>query len=252
MYVPMQRVRELLRLFGEAYELSDREAVQDHLLGGFLRILGGVGINRVQCYDFVPSGGNDIRHSVAVGFDGDFQGRVRDRYVESSAADPAIVQLLDRHEDISNEGLAVVRRADVVDSDAWYSSPYVAELRRPARIDDSIYSGRRLDSQRGDGVGVYRGWGDPPFTDEDRELVRLFHHEVVSRFALPQHGLEVVRLSPRERQTLTALLSGQRRKEIAADLGLSVHTVNEYVRSLYRRLGVSGLPELYQRYGAQR
>jgi DNA-binding CsgD family transcriptional regulator len=128
----------------------------------------------------------------------------------------------------------------------------VAELRRPARIDDSIYTGRHLQGLRGDGFGVHRGWGDPRFTEEDRELTRLFHHEVLCRFALPHQGIEVVRLSPRERQMLTGLLSGRRRKEIAADVGLSLHTVNDHVRSLYRRLGVSGLPELYQRYRARR
>jgi DNA-binding CsgD family transcriptional regulator len=125
-------------------------------------------------------------------------------------------------------------------------------LRRPTHLDDGIFIARDLGGGRADGAGLFRAWGEPPFTDEDRELTRLFYLEVLSRFALPEHGLEVVRLSPRERQMLTALLSGQRRKEIAADLGLSLHTVNEYVRSLYRRLGVSGLPELYQRYGTRR
>jgi DNA-binding CsgD family transcriptional regulator len=252
MHVPMRRVRELLRLLGEAYELTDRAAVPTHLVSGFLRIIGGVGILRLQVYDYAPNGATDIRHCIDVGFDDDYRRRVRDQYLHSPQIDPAVVQLLVRHEELSREGLSVIRRADEVDDSYWYDSRYVAELRRPARIDDGIYTGRLLGGQRADGLGVYRAWGDLAFTDEDRELTRLFHHEVLCRFALPEHGLEVVRLSPRERQTLAALLSGRRRKEIAADFGLSVHTVNEYVRSLYRRIGVSGLPELYQRYGASR
>jgi DNA-binding CsgD family transcriptional regulator len=252
MDVRVRRVRELLRLLGEAYELPDGDALQYHLLGGFLRIIGGAGIMRVQAYDYAPNGGHDIRHSVDVGFDEEYRRRVRDQYLESSAADPVVAQLLARHQHLNEGGLSVIRRVDVINNKAWYSSPYVTELRRPARLDDGIYTGRLLEGQHGDGVGVHRAWGDPPFTEEDRELTRLFHDEVLSRFALPGHGLDVVRLSPRERQMLTALLAGQRRKEIAVDLGLSAHTVNEYVRSLYRRLGVSGLPELYQRYGARR
>jgi DNA-binding CsgD family transcriptional regulator len=250
MHVPMQRMQQLLRLFGEAYELTDREAIQLHLLGGFLHIIGGIGIMRVQLYDYAPNGGVDIRHVVDVGFDDSYRRRVRDQYVESARRDPAIERFMG--DDFCQEGLNVIRRTDVIDNDTWYSSPYVTELRRPARIDDCIYTGRLLQDQRGDGLGVFRAWGDPSFTEEDRELTRLFHVEVLSRFALPQHGLEVVRLSPRERQMLAALLSGQRRKEIAADLGLSLNTVDTYVRSLYQRLGVSGLPELYERYGTRR
>jgi DNA-binding CsgD family transcriptional regulator len=252
MDVPMRRARELLRLLGEAYELTDGAAVSQHLMNGFLRIIGGVGLMRVQVYDYAPDRGLDTRHCVDVGFDDDYRRRVRDQYTESAQFDPALMQLLARHEDLSRDGLSVIRRADVVDDGAWYGSPYVRELRRPARIDDGIYTGRLLGDQRADGLGVFRAWGDPAFTDEDRELTRLFHHEVLCRFALPEHGLDVVRLSPREQQTLRALLSGRRRKEIAAEFGLSVREVNEYVRSLYRRLGVSGLRELYQRYGAPR
>jgi DNA-binding CsgD family transcriptional regulator len=242
------RVRELFRLFAEAHELTHPGAVQQHLLEGFRRLLGGVGVLRLQVYDYAPSGGRDIRHGLDAGFDDDYRRRVRDQYLEESAVDPAVQQLLAHHADHCRDGVSVIRRRDVLADDGWYGSPFVAGLRRPARIDDGIYTGRLIGERRGDGVGVFRAWGDPPFTEEDRELTRLFHGEVLSRFALPDHGIGVVRLSPREQQTLTALLRGQRRKQIAADMGLTVNTVNEYVRSLYRRLGVSGLPELYRLY----
>ena len=51
-------------------------------------------------------------------------------------------------------------------------------------------------------------------------------------------------LSPRERDTLDCLLTGAAEKEVAARLGLSVHTVHSYVKSLYRKLGVSTRAEL--------
>ena len=45
-------------------------------------------------------------------------------------------------------------------------------------------------------------------------------------------------LSPRERETLALLLAGLSDKEIAARLGISRHTVNEYTKSIYGRFGV--------------
>src|SRR5262249_1577954 len=131
-------------------------------------------------------------------------------------------------------------------------SQYVSEVRRPTRIDDGIYTGLDVGPLRCDGVGVFREWGGSRFTTDDRELVRMFHQEVLGRFARPDGNLSSVRLSPRERETLLALLGGARRKEIARRMGVSLHTVNDYVKSLYRRLGVSGLPELYRFAQAER
>lgn len=52
-------------------------------------------------------------------------------------------------------------------------------------------------------------------------------------------------MSPRMRQTLDRLLSGDSEKEIAARFGRSPHTVHVYVKRLYRRYGVSSRGELF-------
>jgi DNA-binding CsgD family transcriptional regulator len=51
-------------------------------------------------------------------------------------------------------------------------------------------------------------------------------------------------LSPRLLQTLDALLKGQPEKQIASDLGISPHTVHDYVKVLYRKYGVNSRAEL--------
>jgi DNA-binding CsgD family transcriptional regulator len=55
-------------------------------------------------------------------------------------------------------------------------------------------------------------------------------------------------LSPRGRQTLESLLRGDSEKETALRLGLSVHTIHEYVTALYRHFGVSSRAELLARF----
>jgi DNA-binding CsgD family transcriptional regulator len=55
-------------------------------------------------------------------------------------------------------------------------------------------------------------------------------------------------LPPRLEQTLRGLLGGQSEKEIARELGVSVHTVHEYVKDLHRRLGVNSRGELLARF----
>jgi DNA-binding NarL/FixJ family response regulator len=56
------------------------------------------------------------------------------------------------------------------------------------------------------------------------------------------------RLSPREREVMTMILGGQRLKEIAAKLDISVKTVTTHRSRLLRKLGVEDNLGLY-RYG---
>jgi len=66
------------------------------------------------------------------------------------------------------------------------------------------------------------------------------------RTALQQAaGTEVeAKLSPRLREVLRRLLSGEAEKQIACALCISRHTVHVYVKHLYRRFGVCSRPEL--------
>jgi DNA-binding CsgD family transcriptional regulator len=55
-------------------------------------------------------------------------------------------------------------------------------------------------------------------------------------------------LSRRQRQTLEFLLTGDGEKQIAARLSISRHTVHVYVKSLYKRFGVSSRGELLAKW----
>jgi DNA-binding CsgD family transcriptional regulator len=51
-------------------------------------------------------------------------------------------------------------------------------------------------------------------------------------------------LAPRVRQTLLCLLEGDADKQIAARLGVSQHTVNQYVKQIFRHYAVASRAEL--------
>lgn len=54
----------------------------------------------------------------------------------------------------------------------------------------------------------------------------------------------VVALPPRHARVLRHLLDGASEKQVAQKLGLSRHTVHEYVKKIYRQLGVGSRAEL--------
>jgi DNA-binding NarL/FixJ family response regulator len=73
-------------------------------------------------------------------------------------------------------------------------------------------------------------------------LARCYRH--CSPALAPAGGEVGAGLPPRLRQTLLCLLEGDSEKQAAVRLGLSRHTVHEYIGTLYRRFGVNSHIEL--------
>jgi DNA-binding NarL/FixJ family response regulator len=61
-------------------------------------------------------------------------------------------------------------------------------------------------------------------------------------------GDETTALSPREREVLGGLAEGQAYKQIADKLGVSIHTVRNYIRRIYEKLHVCSRTEAVAKY----
>ena len=90
-------------------------------------------------------------------------------------------------------------------------------------------------------LSLHRAKGDGWFCDGQRSPIGLAPQ--VDEDA-PRQPPAQQRLSPRQQQTLDGLMLGRSEKEVAAELGLSPHTIHEYVTSLYRIFGVRSRGEL--------
>jgi len=75
---------------------------------------------------------------------------------------------------------------------------------------------------------------------------------VLMREAPVARDAAVTELTPRLRQVLGRLLAGDSRKQIADRLSLSRHTINDYVKEIYRRLDVSSHAELLAKWMSTR
>jgi DNA-binding CsgD family transcriptional regulator len=106
-----------------------------------------------------------------------------------------------------------------------------------------------------DQLGLHRLHDDQPFTHADHRLVRMLHVELGRlwrRDVLLRVADPATDLPPRLTQTLHELAGGASEKQIALKLGLSRHTVHNYVKALHQRLGVSSRGELMARIGTAR
>ncbi len=131
----------------------------------------------------------------------------------------------------------------------WYSSEHVQRYRRGSGVDGFIMSQRPLPWLRRDHlIYILRAWNAPPLERRQCRILSLFHDELALLLARDgnksRQNPRLAGLSPRLRQTLELLLAGHAEKAIARHLAISRHTVHQYIKVLYRRMGCSSHVEL--------
>jgi two-component system nitrate/nitrite response regulator NarL len=75
--------------------------------------------------------------------------------------------------------------------------------------------------------------------------------QIARRAASSTNGSAADSLTPREREIVSALSSGQRVGAIAGRLGVSEHTVRNHLKAVYRKLDVHSQVELLSRWRTQ-
>lgn len=96
-------------------------------------------------------------------------------------------------------------------------------------------------------IGFHRRAGKPDFSDRETSIVHVIFNQVDW---LHRHGTnepageKTLQLSPRLRQVLVHLLRGEAKKEIAAAMNLSEHTIGDYIKQLHKHFQVASRAEL--------
>lgn len=92
-----------------------------------------------------------------------------------------------------------------------------------------------------DAIAEVAGGGSPMSAPIARKVIQLLQ-------SMPIPNDNTVDLSDRERQVLEAMAAGQLYKQIADELGVSIHTVRSYIRRIYEKLHVRTRTEAIAKY----
>jgi DNA-binding CsgD family transcriptional regulator len=148
---------------------------------------------------------------------------------------------------------ACLARTDLIDDRTWDRAWDFRNIVEPGGADHSLYCFRLIPGS-GDGyVGVIvaRALGDVDFSARQKAVVREAMVAVaplvggpLARFAEPSPS----DLPPRVRHVLRCLLEGGSDKQIVARLGIGRHTVNQYVKVIFRHFGAATRAELLARW----
>jgi len=148
----------------------------------------------------------------------------------------------------AGEGLTL-RRQDLIADREWLGSSERSD-RITASQEELLLSAQPHEHGLSHVFSLNRADGDEPFTLQEKYLVRLVHEELGLLFGV-RLSLNLASqalpgdLTPRLQAVFVCLLSGDSDKQIAGRIGLSVHTVHEYVTALYRRFDVHSRAELF-------
>lgn len=114
-----------------------------------------------------------------------------------------------------------------------------------------ILSARKLNQECVSIIALYRRASDVMFNERERKIAHILLSEVPWMHAAgwpEDFGGRTPMLSRTRRLILNLLLEGRSRKMVADQLGLSIHTVSDYVKDIYRNFGVQSHAELMRRF----
>ncbi|WP_265594119.1 helix-turn-helix transcriptional regulator [Haloferula sp. BvORR071] len=139
-----------------------------------------------------------------------------------------------------------------MDGEDQFNHKTVRPLWHAAGVGELMISACPLKTGELGGVGVYRAVGAPEFDLRHARIVHIVLAEVpwLNDVAWQEEEQPTLlpKLSPRRRTVLNLVLEGHSRKEMAAQLGISIHTLDGYVKDIFRHFGVHSQAGLIARF----
>jgi DNA-binding CsgD family transcriptional regulator len=236
-------VQAILRLVGGAAELWYQPQLQrEFTLDSLCKLLKA---KAAVCYTFgdvLTGGATACGPMTSIGLDD--AGRERlENYLKTGAPRDPVLEVL-----AAIDGRVItLARPDAVADDDWYGCDHYLTLRKPLGVDHALYVkivAASLDRQTI--VTLVRGADDAPFTDRDAYLSELCLSEMAWPYTpeMDYTDPRIEALQPRLKKVMRLLLEGDSEKQVALKLGLSPHSVHQYVKQLYAQLEVNSRGEL--------
>jgi DNA-binding CsgD family transcriptional regulator len=133
----------------------------------------------------------------------------------------------------------------------WQASPLYRRHLRDLGFENWCIGVRYVACDTWCCLSLHRRFGRPDFSPRDVTLTYAALGGIpwLSAEAAEASGDQSFdQLTPRQRAVMLCLLDGLSRKEISRRLEISVHTVNDHIKTVFKQLGVTSVPELAARF----
>jgi DNA-binding CsgD family transcriptional regulator len=247
----LRELRDIYLLVGECCELgADPLAWRKHMLQELARILGAKLTLCMEAIQLAPIGQNGwLRPLLLIdcGFNEAERAHLHRAVTDTRPEDSPWFS--GKPFDLGVRHMTLCRAQMMHDAE-WYRSVVFNDWYKPVQLDDALYAHHAPRPAQIAGILLQRALADKPFEHRQQRLLSLFWRECARLLGtkLATHDApSVADLPPRLRQVLACLLEGDGEKQVASHLGLSKHTIHEYLKRLHERFGVSSRGELLAR-----
>lgn len=147
--------------------------------------------------------------------------------------------------------LASATRRDLIPDDEWRHSPLWCEYVERLGLDSWVHAVRYSGGDTWSCLHMLRRRAKLEF---EARHAALLHAALASIAWLSSTAAEMVPtdvfkpLTPRQRTVMLLVLDGRSRKDIARQLGLSEHTIDDHLKAIYAHFGVRSVGELAARF----
>lgn len=237
-------VRFLMELVGELHELpdEDRAGRRKHLAQRVCDHLDGYLVLLVEASHYRPLKIGKITRLTESGYRDECERTFFDDYITKHCPnDPIVV----RSFEIAEPNLSV-RREDIVPDHVWHRSTLYNEYYRLAKVEQLLHTRAAVGyGELGIGLGIHRT-GRTPFSNRELQLADVLNQQLPSLYSLLRSmpGASDNQLPTRYKRVIERLKHGDSVKQVAQSLGLSPHTVQGYVKEIYRHYGVTSRSQL--------
>jgi hypothetical protein len=152
--------------------------------------------------------------------------------------------------DLLDRRLRTLTWSEIQGRCAWLGSEFFKLYVRGGHLDDGLFAHHRIAPGHFRWMFTIRALGDRPFDQRERRLMAHFNRELALLWGTRLAGSDqpsVAELPRRLRHVLVCLLEGDSEKQAARKLGISSHTVHDYVKQLHARFGARSRGELLSR-----
>ena len=249
-HLPESDIRDMVRVLAEIATVGGEiQAKRQHLIHRLGELIGADAWiwSMLGEYDPAPTGG----HPHTVFLTGGLDDNQLALYLKSQEH-PDMGRLTEGIlSEFQQRQVHLTRIQPQITSDEFYQSTEVSRILGEAELGPVLLSIRPVRSGQVGVITLFRKLGAPHFTERDSRIAHILISEVgwLHDDSWPNHPRhEISDLSPRLRSVLALLLHGEARKSIADKLGLSIHTVGDYIKLGYRHFAVHSQAELIRRF----
>jgi DNA-binding CsgD family transcriptional regulator len=244
--IPKEDARSMVRLVAEVAALrTDHATAKRYLMNGLKEMVGA------DCWIWTLGYLHPEKPPAYLCFLHDGFGEERFARFLQASEHPDMMALTAPFAREVLEGRHVTRLRQQIDRENRFPSSDVYPTWLEADVAPLMLSAVPLNDQCVSFIGIYRRADQPLFNERERQIAHILLTEVPWLHAegWPEDfGRLAPSLSRKRRLVLNQLLEGDSRKIVAAKLGLSIHTVSDYIKDIYRTFGVRSHAELMRRF----